>query len=352
MCDQDADASVPDFWLGVMASTVGSIVLNLGINLQRLAHTKMAALPVEERRPYVRDPLWLFGFAIFILGNAGDAIGLTFTPQSVITPIGSVSLVSNLFFARCLIKEHIGLQTLASVVLIIGGVLAIVLSADSTCSVETVDTILTHWSQTPFIVFAALHVVAMLAVNVFVVLKERKMAASQSDKLSLLTPSERKQLRFAYPLVASMYATWTVLLVKTVGELLKETFRGENQFTRWEAYMFFLGAALSAPLQVYYLNSGLRLFESLFIVPAFYFAWVCGSVAVGASYWGEFDGFMDWQFGVFCTGIATSIAGVFLLSGRAIESSVGITSTTQATVEAAPVAKEDGVELPKVPRSR
>jgi drug/metabolite transporter (DMT)-like permease len=62
-----------------------------------------------------------FGFLIFAIGNGGDAVGLTFTPQSVITPIGSVSLVSNLVFARLLLRETIGLPTLGGVLLIIGG---------------------------------------------------------------------------------------------------------------------------------------------------------------------------------------------------------------------------------------
>jgi drug/metabolite transporter (DMT)-like permease len=58
---------------------------------------------------------------IFAIGNGGDAVGLTFTPQSVITPIGSVSLVSNLVFAWLLLRETIGLPTLGGVLLIIGG---------------------------------------------------------------------------------------------------------------------------------------------------------------------------------------------------------------------------------------
>ena len=125
MCDAQNGADVPDFWLGVVSSTVGSIVLNFGLNLQRYAHLKLALVPVSDRTHYTRHPMWILGFVIFLVGNLGDAVGLTFTPQSVITPIGSVSLVSNLVFARLLLKERIGLPTFGGVVLIIAGVIMI-----------------------------------------------------------------------------------------------------------------------------------------------------------------------------------------------------------------------------------
>ena len=54
--------------------------------------------------------------------EVADFVGLTFTPQSVITPIGSVSLVSNLCFARLLLGEEFGFRTLGSVAAIMAGV--------------------------------------------------------------------------------------------------------------------------------------------------------------------------------------------------------------------------------------
>jgi drug/metabolite transporter (DMT)-like permease len=142
MCDHQNSAAVGDFWVGVVASTIGSIILNLGINLQRYAHLKLEATAAAARTHYTRHPIWLIGFLIFAIGKGGDAVGLTFTPQSVITPIGSVSLVSNLLFARILLKETIGLPTYGGVVLIIGGVILIVTTSTSRCTEETLDTLL------------------------------------------------------------------------------------------------------------------------------------------------------------------------------------------------------------------
>jgi hypothetical protein len=319
MCDVGNGANVPDFWLGVAASTIGSIILNLGINLQRYAHIKLELIEQSERVHYTRHPIWWIGFVIFLLGNGGDAVGLTFTPQSVITPIGSISLVSNLLFARLLLKEQIGLPTYGGVFLIIGGVVTIVTTSNNNCTVETVDSLLARWNQTSFIAFSAIHIPLLFLLNLWVARVELRMRRESEGTIKCLKDWEGRRLRLAYALLASMYATWTVLLIKSIGELVKETFRGENQLVRWETYMILLGAVLSAPSQLRYLNAGLRHFESLFIIPTFYAFWVFGSITVGGLYFDEFNGFLPWQYGVFATGVIVNVIGVAILASRSID---------------------------------
>ena len=122
------DTARGDFWLGIIASIVGSITLNLGINIQKLAFVRLARIPAETRGKIYCYPLWVFGFVIYLVGNAGDAVGLTFTAQSIITPLGSISLVSNLLFAWMLVGEKLDRATVAATVLIILGVVSIVVS--------------------------------------------------------------------------------------------------------------------------------------------------------------------------------------------------------------------------------
>lgn len=147
------DPNVPDFWIGVFASLVGSVILNLGLNLQKYAFnsrgdaTRKTGLVAP---PIYKNKFWVLGFAVFVCGNFGDFVGLTFTPQSVITPIGSISLVSNLFFAKCLLGEEIGCRTMVAICFIMSGVIAIVLSSSNAnpCgSLETIDSLLKRWEQ-------------------------------------------------------------------------------------------------------------------------------------------------------------------------------------------------------------
>lgn len=319
MCDE-ANAEVPDFWVGVVASLAGSILINLGANLQRVAHVRLEAQPMEGRVHYMCHPVWIVGFAIFLIGNLGDAVGLSFTPQSVITPIGSVSLISNLLFAWLLLQERIGPATYGGVFLIIAGVVMIVTSSNYQCSVETVETLLLRWQQPLFLIFTAFHFLLLSLVNAYVWRYEVRMRRVSAGTIACLADWEGRRLRLAYAILASMYATWTVLLIKSVGELLKATFRGNNQMRRWEAYMLLVGALLSGPLQLRYLNAGLRHFESLFIVPVFYGFWVFGSVTVGGIFFGEFGSYGVRQYVVFVLGILTNIVGVGVLASRSIDS--------------------------------
>ena len=331
--------NVPDFWIGVFASLGGSVILNLGLNLQKFAFNKRG----DQKRktglqapPVYKNKIWILGFSVFILGNFGDFIGLTFTPQSVITPIGSISLVSNLFFAKCLLGEEIGCRTLIALAFIICGVIAIVLSSSDAnpCGTEeTIDSLLKRWEQSGFLVFAVLHALCLFILLFFVMKLEKKLegkSSSEKDEtnnkdddqktkeqkddnnnnkqtnnasLSNLTTKERFFLRFGYPLLGSLFATWTVLLSKSTGELLKSSARsGQSQFQRFEVWPILIGLIISLPCQVIYLNKGLSWFEALYIVPIFYSVWVISSITMGALYFGEFNNFTFIHYLIFFIG--------------------------------------------------
>jgi hypothetical protein len=367
------DPDVPDFWIGVFASLVGSVILNLGLNLQKYAfnhrgeksrRTGMAASPLYKNK------IWVLGFAVFVAGNFGDFVGLTFTPQSVITPIGSISLVSNLFFAKCLLGEEIGWRTLIALSFIMAGVVAIVVSSSAAnpCGTEeTIDTLLKRWEQGGFLTFAIIHALSLCTLLVLVIKIEHKLngtkiksgsgtivdvadlggidavvpalgadanagASTKSKKtklknnssLSNLNPNERFFLRFAYPLLGSLFATWTVLLSKSTGELLKSSARSKpgtkSPFSRFEVWPIIFGLIISLPCQVMYLNKGLAWFEALYIVPIFYSVWVISSIMMGALFFGEFNNFTMINFVTFFIGVFLDIVGGVMLQARGIES--------------------------------
>ncbi len=83
---------VESWVIGVLLSTVAGIVNAIGVIMQKLAHTANDALPEEERRSYLCNPMWLFGFAIYVIGNVANAFALAFAPQSVITPLNRLAL--------------------------------------------------------------------------------------------------------------------------------------------------------------------------------------------------------------------------------------------------------------------
>ena len=82
---------------------------------------------------------------------------------------------------------------------------------------------------------------------------------------------EQFSLRLAYPLVASLFAAWTVLLSKAVGELAKNAFRSDSaaSWRRFESWLIVLAFIISCPSQILYMQKGLQLFEAMYIIPIF-----------------------------------------------------------------------------------
>ena len=325
-CGGATNASSADFWIGVTSSLLGSVVLNLGLNIQKLAFVRNSKVAPEERKPVYKNCLWLFGFLVFAIGNAGDAVGLTFTAQSIITPIGAIALVSNLFFARLLIGEKIGCKTSVAIVFIICGVVSIVVSGNTNCSSVTLDTLKLKFLQPGFLIFAVFHLGTLFGLLFYTCAKEKKMYEIDTTTkrkvyvgLENFTPSEKSRLRLAMPLLGSCFAAWTVLLSKSVGELVKVSGRsGDSQFIYWETYVILGGFIVSMPCQIMYINKGLAHFESLYIIPIFYSTWLIGSIMMGALFWNEFDGFEVWQYVVFSAGVLCVMIGVLLLQQREI----------------------------------
>ena len=149
---------------------------------QRYAHLRIAAK--SPGKLYVLDPIWIVMVIIFIIGNFGDAIALGFAPQSVITPLGSVSLVSNAILAACVLKEALTLPTIVGGGLVIGGVVCIVLPSafNLPCTQETVDSLCARWEQPGFIIWAALQVTVIVCLVLAIELYfERKMKVPPSE---------------------------------------------------------------------------------------------------------------------------------------------------------------------------
>ena len=89
------------FVAGCACSLVGTVCLNLGINVQKWGLTHEGRRPAHLRRPMVKNPRWILGFLIFCVSNAGDFLGLSLAPQTVIMAVGTASIVSNMIFGRC-----------------------------------------------------------------------------------------------------------------------------------------------------------------------------------------------------------------------------------------------------------
>jgi uncharacterized membrane protein len=107
--------------IGVALAGVASIISNLGLNLQKLTHLRNETASDEVRRRYYKQKLWLLGISLVILGSFADFSALGFGAQSIIAPLGSLTLVANVVFAQLLLHESISRRELLATLTIICG---------------------------------------------------------------------------------------------------------------------------------------------------------------------------------------------------------------------------------------
>ncbi|TPX32602.1 hypothetical protein SmJEL517_g04323 [Synchytrium microbalum] len=68
-----------------------------------------------------QNPTWILGLAVFIGGNIINFVALQFAPQSLVAPLGSISLVVNVIVAPWINKERWGWKDIVGVIMIVGG---------------------------------------------------------------------------------------------------------------------------------------------------------------------------------------------------------------------------------------
>ena len=75
--------------------------------VQKYSQMKNTELPEEERKPYIKQCKWWGGLVFVIFGALCDFGSLSFAPQSVVMPVGSLTLVANIFFAHFWLGEEL-----------------------------------------------------------------------------------------------------------------------------------------------------------------------------------------------------------------------------------------------------
>jgi len=134
------------WWVGAIIYIFGSITINLGNNLIRLSHDRNDRLPIEQQRGILKRPIWWAGLLslslasvtstsassitvscsvslvvhyslnisshspgimTFVCGNVCNFVGFMFAAQALLSSLGSVQFLSNLFFAAMVNKEKV-----------------------------------------------------------------------------------------------------------------------------------------------------------------------------------------------------------------------------------------------------
>lgn len=138
--------------IGVGVAIIGNIFISVSLNLQKYAHNKISLQgnPVS----YLHSKTWWLGIAIMIIGEMGNFAAYGFAPAVLVSPLGTVALISNLVIAPMFLNERIRPRDIAGISFSVLGTLIIVFVSSGTNEPTlSVDDILDAISQPLFLIY-------------------------------------------------------------------------------------------------------------------------------------------------------------------------------------------------------
>ncbi|KAL2912458.1 hypothetical protein HK105_208030 [Polyrhizophydium stewartii] len=123
----------------------------------------------------LRNPAWMLGMLVFIFGNFLNFIALQFAAQSLVAPLGSISLVVNVIIAPLLNNEKWTYKDVIGVVLIVGGSSMTVAFAGVNSKDYNLCVLLALFRRIPTIVFLVVTAVLVTAVFLTIVIIEKNL---------------------------------------------------------------------------------------------------------------------------------------------------------------------------------
>eukprot|EP01094_Clydonella_sp_ATCC50884_P019014 TRINITY_DN3625_c0_g2_i1.p1 TRINITY_DN3625_c0_g2~~TRINITY_DN3625_c0_g2_i1.p1 ORF type:complete len:351 (-),score=105.25 TRINITY_DN3625_c0_g2_i1:173-1225(-) len=302
------------WWVGAIIYTFGSIIINLGSNLIRLNHETLSRIPVDQHPPLYKRWAWLVGFTIFAIGNVLNFVGFMFTAQSLCAALGSVQFVTNLVFATLINKETATVRDFLATGFIMAGNVVIVIFGSKDSKTNTISDLYDLLIRPQFLVYLiviAILVVVLEAGYWFAMWRISRTGETHAPELLL------RFVPFAYAMVSAVIGTNSVILGKASAGLAKEALAGNGELDNIWTWIIVAGFVVITIFWLYRMNTALRLYDALFIIPLLQVIWLLFGVLGGGIFYDEFSGLTTLQLGMFCGGVITLICGVSLLSPRA-----------------------------------
>ncbi|KAI9661983.1 MAG: hypothetical protein M1831_002898 [Alyxoria varia] len=248
-----------------------------------------------QRKNYLRSPYWWIGITLMTIGEAGNFLAYGFAPASIVSPLGVVALISNCLIAPIMLHERFRLRDLVGVVIAVGGAVTVVVSATGSnpkLGPEEMWRLIQAWE---FLVYLG---VTLLTIVVFMVLSNRYGGKTIAIDLGLV----------------GLFGGYTALSTKGVASLL--SYKLWRVLTFPISYLLVAVLAITAVMQIKYVNRALQRFDSTRVIPTQFVCFTISVVIGSAILYRDFENMTKEKLLEFFGGCALTFLGVwFLTSG-------------------------------------
>jgi drug/metabolite transporter (DMT)-like permease len=299
---------------------------NAGFNMQKLSQ--------RQKKQGVKswNAVWWGGMGCIALAGIADFVALEFGDVTLVTPLGSLTLIANVFMANWFHGEKLYVRDGICTAIILAGNIITVIFAPHTEENFSLDDLWTILTSARFTVFVIVIVLILCAGSAFATY------ATNVSRLHGHASAQYKKIERAhsiiYPFIGGVYGSQSVTFINAVLVILTSTFSHPDSvifLAVWQFWPLVILVVTCIVMQMFMMNIGLAKWDAMVIVPVFQSTWTLVSIVSGAIVYNEFNAFNDcpsqggsaicagdfglsWIF--FFVGLVTSVIGVFLLSKR------------------------------------
>ncbi|KAL9545098.1 hypothetical protein MBANPS3_007303 [Mucor bainieri] len=263
-----SEDNVIRFVIGVFVSLGASFMDALGLNILKLDHVKEAKRDKEHQRGDCGRPLWHMGLYTYI---ASQLIGSTIALTEELISLESLKVL----FVRPIFIIYFSVLNIAA----FGGL------------------IISIWSN-----WAISDETRKRKSQIFATMNQKKM---------------KHIVGLMFSIEGGLLASETLLLAKSGVKLFTLSIKSQvNQFNDNASRFILLALLVTAILQVYCLNTALKLYSSVVVVPVFYGTYTALGLVNTIIYLDEIGNYPPWAIILVFVGIGVLIYGVYLLSSK------------------------------------
>ena len=375
-CPGDANVqnNSEGFPWGIMVSIVADIIISVGLALQKVAHNrikrKFEEMPKDAKYPpMTSEPVWWLGILLTVGGEIGNflAYGDPSTPATVVTAVGCVGVISNMFISVLFLGEPGRVRDVIGAAFVITGVIIISFFAPQQAYKLTNERFICLLGQ-PGAIFIIIvlgvaictlyflapklghkHVVVYLSMASLLgsvtVLSSKTVAAlvglsfsaafdpsipfSNQVDLGITDSVTCIDAGFNWKPLSALSSEKFCVTVQPFsdairddeGEIIK---KGLQQFGQWPLWVCLIFLVATALTQVKYINEGMKNFGNSEVIPVHYVTFVLYSGISTMIFYQEFSSDNLFHLHLFIDGILCTFVGVYLITSNRKSEQSGI----------------------------
>ncbi|XP_062321159.1 NIPA-like protein 2 [Osmerus eperlanus] len=286
------DPFLTTYLVGILVSICGNFIISVSLNIQKYAHMRQS---LRSSEPYYTSVLWWCGVVLMGVGELGNFAAYGFAPASLIAPLGCVSVISSAVISVVFLKETIRASDIIGGTLAVTGTYILVTFAPHASTHITASLVQRYAMSWAFLIYGFIEVL------LFCIL------------LYLYKVSKMKHIVIVMLLIA-LLASLTVISVKAVSGMIKESVKGYMQLTYPIFYVMLVVMVASCAFQLKFLNQAMRMFDATEVVPVNFVFFTASAVIAGIVFYQEFYGLALLNIFMFLLGCLLSFLGVFLIA--------------------------------------